>query len=327
MPPFHVLVEPYIYDQFYDYLTQYAPEAFAFQRIDFQNTPDDFEQSLAEAHAILGEPSLQPHHHKVAKRLQVIQTIRAGYDQVNLPLAKQFGVLVGNNGGANARAVAEHVFLMLLAWFRQLEAQQRQVRQCQCSSLKEWSALKETNQELFGKTLGIVGLGFVGQAVARLAEAFGMTCLYYDIVKKQTSLQFVSFQELLKRSEVVTLHVPLTSQTAKMICKETLAQMRSDALLVNTSRGAVVHEQDLCHALQTEVIQGACLDVFESEPLAKDSNLLQQSRVILTPHAAPSKESRPRTIANAIANLKQVYAQKPLLYKAVNYEDFETMKK
>ena len=317
MNPFHILIESYIYDNFYDWLIHYAPEPFTFERLDFQNPPDHFYQSLANADAILGEPTLQSCHHEVAKRLQIIQTIRAGYDQVNLTLAKKFGVLVGNNGGANAISVAEHVFLMLLAWFRQFETQQNQVRQGQ------WSNIKENNQELFGKILGIVGLGFVGKAVARLANVFGMTCLYYDILDQQTDqeqLKFVSFQELLKQSEIITLHVPLTSLTQRMIDKQVLKQMRSDAILVNTSRGAIVHEQDLCRALKSGLIAGACLDVFESEPLATNSSLLQQSHVILTPHAAPSKQSRPRTIENAMANLKQVYHQKPLLYEAIDYE-------
>lgn len=242
-----------------------------------------------EAGSILPEADvLLPEHIRVdaallsrAPRLRLVQT-GAGFDNVDLSACAAQGVWVCNAPGVNAQAVAEHVMALLLAWYKNIPYLDR----CMKDRTPE-DALRYAGGELWGKTVGIIGLGAVGSAVARLSAAFGMRVLGYSrTVKAMPDVEPVERNALYRQSDVVTVHVPLNGETRHMIGAEAFSSMKPDALFINTSRGAVADEARLLQALRDGEIGGACLDVFEEEPLSPDSPLRDLPNVILTPHTA-----------------------------------------
>lgn len=214
-------------------------------------------------------------------RLRLIQT-GAGYDNVDLTECARRGVAVCCGKGVNADAVAEHTLALILGWYKNLPLLDSFMRSC-----RDESALCYQGAELAGRTVGVVGLGTIGRRVARLCGAFGMHVLgFRRSGAKEDGVSLVPLEELLERSDVVTLHVPLCQETFHLIDKAALARMKPTALLVNTARGPVVDEAALTRALESRSIAGACLDVFEREPLPPDSPLRALPNVILTPHTA-----------------------------------------
>ena len=216
-----------------------------------------------------------------APRLKLVQT-GAGYDNIDLEACTRAGVQVCNAAGVNADAVAEHVLALLLCRYKNLLPLDGGMK-----AHREVRALDYAGGELAGKTIGLVGLGAVGKRVAALCRAFGMRVLAYT--RSPFSLEGVEAAELdrlLCESDVVSLHVPLNESTRHLIDADRLRLMKRDALLINTSRGAVVDQEALIRALESGQIGGACLDVFEEEPLPDESPLRDLENVILTPHTA-----------------------------------------
>jgi phosphoglycerate dehydrogenase-like enzyme len=217
-------------------------------------------------------------------QLRHIARIGVGFDAVDLVAATEAGIVVTTTAGSNHEAVAEHTFALLLALAKSVVRHDVRTRQ------GLWP--RQTNKPLRGQTLGIVGLGRIGQAVARRAQAFGMRLIACEPVP---NMEFVRRYEIdlaplsvaLSAADFVSLHVPLTAETANMINRGTLALMKPAAFLINTSRGGVVCELDLMQALQQGVIAGAGLDVFENEPV-RDHRLFALDNVVLTPHTAGS---------------------------------------
>ena len=216
-----------------------------------------------------------------APRLRLIQT-GAGYDNVDLDACAAHGIQVCCAPGVNANAVAEHVMAFLLCWYKNILYLDGFLKQG-CPE----AALHYAGAELSEKTVGIVGLGHTGSAVAAYCRAFHMRVLGCSPRPTATEgVERCDLDRLLRESDVVSLHVPLRPETRRLIGAEALARMKPDALLINTSRGAVVDEQALIRALRDGVIGGACLDVYEEEPLPPDSPLRALPNVILTPHTA-----------------------------------------
>ena len=244
--------------------------------------PGEAESELADAEVLI------PEHVKIdaellakAPRLKLVQT-GAGYDNVNLADCTRYGVQVCNAAGVNANAVAEHVMAFLLCWYKNIPALGGFMK-----AHRAESELNYSGAELAEKTIGIVGMGHVGEKVAEYSRAFHMRVL--GCSRRQLELEGVEQRDLdslLRESDIVSLHVPLTEETRHMINADALARMKTDALLINTSRGAIVDEAQLIRALQRGEIGGACLDVFEEEPLRADSPLRDLDNVILTPHTA-----------------------------------------
>jgi len=240
--------------------------------------------------------------------LKLVQLLSAGYDKADIEAARRAGVPVANNGGANSVAVSEHAILLMLAVSRQL------IRQHTSVSAGRWRGNSTPRvHELRGKTLGIVGLGTIGKKTARLAAAFGMEVIYYDIARlaeheeDALGVRFRLLRELLRTSDIVTLHTPLNESTRHMIGAEELALMQPSAILVNTARGPVVDETALYNALKDGVISAAGLDVFEQEPPQKDNPLFTLENVILTAHlAGPTFESNIARVRNAFDNVQRV---------------------
>ena len=244
--------------------------------------PEEAEDSLREADAVI------PEHVPVdaaflqrAPHLRLVQT-GAGYDNVDIPLCTRRHVLVSCAPGINADAVAEHTLAMILCWHKNLIYLDSFMR-----GRGSERDLLYTGSELFGKTAGILGPGEIGRRTARLCGAFGMRVLTCGQTGRAASgAEAVGLDRLLAESDVLSIHVPLSGQTRHLIGGPELARMRSNALLVNTSRGGVLHQAALVEALQNRAIAGACLDVYEEEPLPPDSPLRDLPNVLLTPHTA-----------------------------------------
>lgn len=245
-------------------------------------TPDQAQPYLATAEAIIPEhvPVTAAMLSQTA-HLKVIQT-GAGYDNVDLNAASAHGATVCNAAGVNANAVAEHALAMILSWYKNITALDKYMKQP-----RSIAQLSYTGGELAGKTIGIIGLGHVGQKMAGYANALGMKVLAYNRHPKAlANVESTDLATIYTSSDVISLHIEATPTTCHMINAQTLAQMKSTALLVNTARGALIDESALAHALQSHQIAGACLDVFEQEPLPMSSSLRQLPNVILTPHTA-----------------------------------------
>ena len=244
-----------------------------------------------------------------AKRLKLIQLVSAGFDGMNLCLCRQLCIPVANNGGANALDVAEHTLALILGFYRRLTVLNERMHS-DPSRLPDTGA---TTYTIHGKTVGIIGLGNIGRRVARLLNAFGAAVVYADAipappeVERELSAERISLDELLRRADVVTLHVPLASGTRHLVGSRELALMKPNAILVNTCRGGVVDESALIDALREKRIAGACLDVLEKEPPSPDNPLLTFENVLLTPHSAGiTYDTWERRSAFIFANLRRV---------------------
>jgi phosphoglycerate dehydrogenase-like enzyme len=247
--------------------------------------------------------------YRAAPRLKLVQLLSAGYDNVDLEAARRAKVPVCNNGGANATSVAEHSLMLMLAVARKVIWQHGNV------SAGRWRGNGPAPRmyELNGKTLGIVGFGTIGKKTARLAQAFGMRVQYYDIrrlseeVEDALGVRFRLLRELLKTSDVVSLHVPLNASTRAMIGAEELALMQPLAILINTARGPVVDEEALLKTLSAGRLFGAGLDVFAQEPPPSQHPLLKLDNVVLTAHfAGPTWDNHVARFRNAFDNIERV---------------------
>jgi phosphoglycerate dehydrogenase-like enzyme len=242
-----------------------------------------------------------------ARRLRLVQLLSVGYDRFNLDGARAARVPVAVNGGANAIAVAEHAIMLMMATLRHLTELDAGVR------AGRWSAGSKRLYELWSSTIGIVGMGRIGQEVARRLSGWGSTLVYFDPVRlapereAELEVAFVPLEELLGRADVVTVHVPLSAATRHLIDARALGRMKRTAVLVNTSRGELVDEAALADALRNGRIGGAGLDVLSAEPPPAGHPLLSTPDTVLTPHVAgPTWQSWPRRFENAYANITRV---------------------
>ena len=279
----------------------------------------EFNAALADAECLVGfgDGTMDDAFYARAPKLRLVQLLSAGYDRIDIEAARRAGVPVCNNGGANSTAVAEHAILLMLAVSRRLTWQHANV------SAGRWRGNNSSELKLFemsGKTLGIVGLGTIGRKVARLARAFGMNVQYYDVTRlseehaEQIGVRFTLLEELLKSSDIVSLHVPLLAATKHMIGAEQLKTMKPSAFLVNTCRGPVVDEPALTEALSNGTIAGAGLDVFDQEPPQPNNPILTLPNVVLTAHfAGPTWDTQFTRFRNAFDNCQRVLrGDKPL---------------
>jgi len=291
-----------------NFVREIAPSGFKLSMVQARSA--EYEAALAEAEYLVGfvDALVDEALFRQAPKLKLIQLLSAGYDRADLEAARRAGVPMSNNGGANSIAVSEHAILLMLAVSRRLIWQHGNV------SNGRWRGNEAPGvHELYGRTLGIVGLGTIGKKTARLAQAFGMKVHYYDIARLDEAtadalkVEFRLLKELLRTSDVVSLHVPLNASTRRLIGTEELALMQPSAILVNTSRGSVVDEAALHQALSTGAVAGAGLDVFEEEPPSPDNPLLKLGNVVLTAHlAGPTLESNVARLRNAFDNVERV---------------------
>jgi phosphoglycerate dehydrogenase-like enzyme len=236
---------------------------------------------------IVADWAIGPEDLDAAPKLRMVQHQGVGHERIDKQALKARGIPLALCPAGTTIGVAEHTMLLILAVYKRLVVADTKMRQ---GTWLQWG-LRSTSFELCGKTLGLVGFGRIGQAVAKRAHAFDAKILYHDAFipvppaeAKAWGVEPVSLDDLLRRSDIVSIHVPTTDETRKFMNAERFAQMKRSAVFINTSRGAVVNEPDLVKALQDRVIAAAGLDVFEKEPINADNPLLRMDNVILTPH-------------------------------------------
>ena len=273
----------------------------------------EFYQAAADAEYYLGlARQMGGEFFRAAPKLRLVQLLSAGYDRVDVEAARKAGVPVANNGGANAIAVAEHTVMLMLAVLRRLVRFHNDVV---AGKWRVGNFAESRVYELAGKTLGIVGLGNIGKKVARRAAAFDMDVEYYDTARltedqeDALGVRFVLLDELLRTSDVVSLHVPLDDTTRNMLSGREFAMMKPSAILINTCRGPVVDEDALHRALTEGQIAAAGLDVMVDEPPAPNHPLFELPNVTLTPHSAgPTWENWTARFRNGFDNIQRVAA-------------------
>jgi lactate dehydrogenase-like 2-hydroxyacid dehydrogenase len=240
-------------------------------------------------------------------QLKVVSNYAVGFDNVDVPACTARGIPVGNTPGVLTETTADLAWALLMAAARRLPEGDRYVR---AGRWQTWGTMLLLGPDVHGGTLGIVGFGRIGQAVARRATGFGMTILYHDVqratadAEEAVGASFVPLPELLERSDFVSLHVNLTDDTRGLISTDALRRMKATAVLVNTSRGPVVDPRALHLALRDSEIFAAALDVTDPEPIPPDDPLLSLENCLVVPHiASASRATRGKMAEMAAANL------------------------
>ena len=250
-----------------------------------------------------------------ANRLRVISTYSVGYDHIDVATARAKGIRIGYTPEVLTDSTADLAMALLLAVARRVAEGDRLVRSGGWKG--PWSATFMLGSDVHGKTLGIIGMGRIGRAVARRARGFDMRVLYYSRTPKEgVDAEYVPLDSLLAESDFVVLTVDLNPGTYHMVNYDFLRKMKRTAFLVNVSRGKVIVEDDLVRALKEGVIAGAALDVYEEEPLGADHPLTRLENVVLTPHlGSATVETRRRMAEVAVENLMRGLRGEPLLYE------------
>jgi phosphoglycerate dehydrogenase-like enzyme len=299
-----------------DIVRSMTPEGFELVVAD-PGTPE-FIQAAGDAQYYLGlARHMGGEFFRTAPNLKLVQLLSAGYDHVDVEAARKAKVPVSNNGGANAIAVAEHTLMLMLAVLKRVVRFHNDVV---AGKWRVGNAAEIRVYELSGRRLGIVGLGNIGKKVVRRAAAFDMKIQYYDIRRLSEAeedalgVRFVLFDELLRTSDVVSLHVPLDDSTRNLIGARELGLMKPEAVIINTCRGPVIDENALHDALRSGRLAGAGLDVMVEEPPKPNHPLFALPNVTLTPHSAgPTWENWRARFRNGFDNITRVAAgRRPL---------------
>lgn len=290
-----------------------APEDTEITWVDATQPLDKQAEQLRDAVAVIAVPSAFPVELALkCPKLRLIQTISAGTNMLDIAALNELKILVANNGGGNAVAVAEHTITLMVSVYRKMHLQFQAVKNRQWAGdlRTQWF---EQAYELTGKTVGIIGLGRIGQRVARRLQGWDCRLVYHDVARFPPALEEalhltrLPFDELLRTADIITLHVPLNRQTKAMISDREFALMKPTTVLINACRGPVVDEAALIRALQAKKIMAAGLDVLEEEPTPVNNPLLDMDNVLVTPHlAAFAQESFEKSRAFAIQNAARV---------------------
>ena len=241
-----------------------------------------------------------------AKNLKYIGLFATGYNNIDLDYCAKNGITVCNAGSYSTNAVAQHTFALILEHFNHTAEYNRFVQDGKWKRSKTFSPFVYPLNELAGKTLGIVGLGNIGKAVAKIANAFDMNVIASSRTPKNIDgIKDVSFDELLETSDIVSVHCPLNPQSENMFDKNAFAKMKQGALFVNTARGGVMVEEDLLEALESGHLGGAAIDTLKVEPMVEDCILMGAKNCIITPHIAWAPvETRERLMGIVSDNIK-----------------------
>jgi glycerate dehydrogenase len=249
-------------------------------------------------------------------KLKYIGMLSTGYDVVNVEAAKEHDIVVSNIPTYGTNAVAQMAIALLLEICHHVGSHSEAVKRGEWTNNAEWCFWNHPLIELSGKTIGIIGYGRIGQAVGRIAIALGIKVVAYnhnhgkEVISD--SMEYVELEELYAKSDVISLHCPLTEQNRGLINKESINKMKTGVIIINNSRGPLIHEEDLAHALNHNKVAGAALDVVSTEPIKEDNPLLHAKNCIITPHISwATKESRQRLLNTAIENLKSYLTGHP----------------
>lgn len=274
--------------------------------------PDEIEERIKDVDVIItNKVVLNESNLKHAKALKLIALLATGYNNIDTVYAKEKGIAVANVAGYSTESVAQHTFAMLLHLVEHNSAYDTYVKSKRYASSETFTYIAWPFHELCGKTLGIIGFGAIGKAVARIGEAFGMKVIYYSTSGQNTcdaKYHHVSLEALLEKSDVVSIHAPYNERTHELIGYKELSKMKSTAYLLNLGRGRIVVEDELAKALNDNLIAGAALDVLAHEPIDPENPLFQvkeQSKLFITPHIAwASVEARQVLVQEVVENIK-----------------------
>ena len=254
---------------------------------------------------------------KKVPNVKYIGVLATGYNVVDIEAANELGITVTNVPAYSTDAVAQFTFALLLELTNQVGIHNTAVKVGEWENSIDFSFTKTPLIELNNKILGIIGFGRIGQAIAKIARAFGMKIVVYSNRQfpelENDSLKFTDIDNLFKQSDVISLHCPLTKKTKGIINKNSIREMKDGVIIINTARGELIVEEDLKNALNSGKIVGAGIDVVSKEPIKKDNPLLQAKNCFITPHIAwASKEARTRLMYNAVRNLEEYLKGNPI---------------
>lgn len=249
--------------------------------------------------------------------VKFIGLLATGYNVVDVDSAKKLNIKVTNVPTYGTHSVAQMVFAHLMAICHHVQAHSDAVKDGEWANNADWSFWNYPLIELAGKTMGIIGYGRIGEAVGRIAQAFAMKVVAFDNHPKKEleseTMKYVNLDELLASSDVITLHCPLFESTKGIINKDSIAKMKDGVIIINTSRGPLIVEEDLVEALESGKVYAAGVDVVSIEPILEDNPLLKAKNIFITPHISwAPKESRKRLMDVAVDNLKQFLDGKPV---------------
>ena len=310
--PTKIVFSPPLPKAIMDLAREMVPEGYELSVVD-RDAPE-FPAAIRDAEFFLGfgRGGFGPELYKMAPRLRLMQLISAGYDRLDVNAARDAGVPIANNGGANSVAVAEHTLMLMLSVYKRLAWMHRNVT---AGKWRVGDLGEHVVHELAGKTVGIMGLGRIGKKVVRRLAGFDVRVVYHDVVRltedqeDALGVRFVLFPELLRTADVVSLHVPLNADTRNLMSTAQFAAMKDSAILINTCRGPVVDEDALHKALTSGQIAAAGLDVMTQEPPRPDHALFKLDNVIITPHmAGPTWENWAKAFRNGYDNIQRVAA-------------------
>jgi len=238
-------------------------------------------------------------------RLKLISCYSAGYDHVDIDAAKKYNIVVTNTPNILSDTTADLTFALIFALSRNIVKGDDYVRSGKWKF--GWTPDLLLGHDVYGKVLGIVGLGEIGTKVGKRGKAFDMNVIYYSRVRKyhleaEFGFRYVEFDELLRESDIISIHVDLNKDTVHLVSRNELKKMKNNAMIINTSRGRVVNEIDLISALSNRTIAGAALDVYEEEPISESSSLLKMSNTVLLPHVGSATYETRKRMAEMAAN-------------------------
>lgn len=278
----------------------------------YDRTPaDEIVSRIGDAEAVFtNKTPLSKEMLEACPSIKWVGVLATGYNVVDVEAAKEMNIPVCNVPTYGTTAVAQYVFALLLELCHHVGEHDKTVKAGDWSACPDFCYWNYPLVELAGKNMGIIGLGRIGYTVAKIANAFGMKVLAYDDQKNSSlendMLKYVSLDELLAESDVISLHCPLFESTKGIINKEAIEKMKDGVMIVNTSRGPLIVEEDLKDALNSGKVAGAASDVVSTEPIEMSNVLLQAKNMIITPHIAwAPKESRQRLMDIAVNNLKE----------------------
>jgi len=248
--------------------------------------------------------------------IKYIGVLATGYNVVDVEAAKEKGILVSNIPAYGTEAVAQFTIALLLELCHHIGAHSQCVMEGEWTRREDFCFWNYPLTELAGKTMGIIGFGRIGQATAKIAQAFGMNILACsrnrNVSLESETCHYADLDELLANSDVISLHCPLLPETQGMINKKTIAKMKDNVMILNSSRGLLIAESDLMEALNSGKVGGAAVDVVSVEPMKADNPLLKAKNCIITPHIAwAPKETRQRLMDIALDNLKSYVKGQP----------------
>ena len=271
-----------------------------------RTNPDEIHQRAANADILLiNKVKIEGSMMERLPKLKLIVVTATGYDNVDMKAAITLGIAVYNAKSYSSFSVAQHVFALILHFSNYVNLHNQSVRDNKWAFLTDFSYFLQPLQELNGLTLGLFGLGDIGQKVAKIGSAFGMKIIATKRNLKDNPLNYVSllpFEELIQQSDILSLHAPLTEQTRNLFDIRVFEKMKSSAILINTARGAIINENDLVQALKNRVIRGAGLDVLSTEPPRPDHPLYNLDNCVITPHHAWATVSSRKQLMNISFN-------------------------